>query len=232
MILKARPLERLSMAGQVANALRNLIISGDYAQSQPLRQEEIAQRLGVSRIPVREALQLLEAEGLIENVPYKGAVVASLSADEIEEYFDIRANLECDLLERAIGNLKPEHIENARKAERQLRTCAPGQWGEVNWRLHEELYAPAKRPLTLEFAKKIHDNLDRYVRMQLALSKKNRARAHDEHLQLIELCGKKKKREAVSLLRLHIAQARDDLLNHVKDQSAETGTSKQRRAGA
>lgn len=94
MILKARPLERLSMAGQVANALRNLIISGDYAQSQPLRQEEIAQRLGVSRIPVREALQLLEAEGLIENVPYKGAVVASLSADEIEEYFDIRANLE------------------------------------------------------------------------------------------------------------------------------------------
>ena len=133
-------------------------MSGEYAQNQPLRQDEIAQRLGVSRIPVREALQLLEAEGLIVNVPYKGAVVASLSADEIEEYFDVRANLECDLLERSVPNLKPEHIENARKVEKQLRTCPPERWGEYNWRLHAELYAPARRPRTLDLAKRSEEH--------------------------------------------------------------------------
>lgn len=224
MVVKAQPLERLSLSAQVANTLRNLIIAGDYAQNHPLRQDEIAQRLGVSRIPVREALQLLEAEGLIVNVPYKGAIVASLSSDEIEEYFAIRANLECDLLERSVPNLRPEHIENARKVEKQLRLCPPEQWGEYNWHLHAELYAPAKRPLTLDLAKKIHDNLDRYVRLQLALSKKNRIRAHDEHIDLIDLCEAKQKREAVELLRQHITAARDDLLNYIRDHSAE-GTS-------
>lgn len=230
MIGNARPLERLSMSGQVANALRSLILSGEYAQNQPLRQDEIAQRLGVSRIPVREALQLLEAEGLIVNVPYKGAIVASLSADEIEEYFDLRANLECDLLGRSIPNLTPEHVQKARRLESQLRTCPPEQWGEYNWRLHAELYAAAKRPFTLDLAKKIHDNLDRYVRVQLALSKKNRVRAHDEHIDLIYLCEAKKKREAVNFLRQHILSARDDLLNYVRDHSTEESAPRTERA--
>jgi DNA-binding GntR family transcriptional regulator len=214
---KPQPVERLSLAGQVANALRELILSGAYVQDQPLRQDEIASRLGVSRIPVREALQLLEAEGLILNVPYKGAVVARLSAAEIEEYFDIRANLECDLLERAIPNMTPEHIEAARKAEKRIRTNAAAQWGEHNWRLHVELYLPANRPITLDFAKKIHDNLDRYVRLQLALSKQNRVRAHKEHTQLIDLCESGTRRDAVKLLRDHIMGARNDLLSYIKE---------------
>lgn len=214
------PVKRTSLVGHVANALRDLIISGEYVQGQPLRQDEIAQRLNVSRIPVREALQLLEAEGLVVNVPYKGAVVASLSAAEIEEYFDIRANLECDLLERALPNMKPQNIEAARKAEKRIRTSSPSQWGEHNWRLHAELYGPANRPIALDLAKKIHDNLDRYVRMQLALSKENRVRAHDEHTRLIDLCESRKKREALKLLRDHIVSAKDDLLNHIKEHSS------------
>lgn len=214
---KSLPVERISLAGQVTSALRDLIISGAYVQDQPLRQDEIANRLGVSRIPVREALQLLEAEGLIVNVPYKGAVVASLSSEEIEEYFDIRANLESDLLERAIPNMKPENFEAARKAERRIRASSPAKWGENNWRLHAELYEPANRPITLDLAKKIHDNLDRYVRLQLALSKKNRVRAHNEHTRLIDLCEAHMKREAVKLLHGHIVGARDDLLNYIKE---------------
>lgn len=214
---KSQPVERLSLAGQVTNALRDLIISGAYKQDQPLRQDEVANRLGVSRIPVREALQLLEAEGLIVNVPYKGAVVARLSAAEIEEYFDIRTSLECDLLERAIPHMKPENIEAARKAEKRIRVSASSNPGEHNWRLHAELYAPANRPITLDLAKKIHDNLDRYVRMQLAISKQNLVRAHKEHTRLIDLCEARVKREAVKLLRDHIVGVRDDLLNYIKE---------------
>src|SRR5262245_32925602 len=102
----AKPLgvERRSLSTQVADTLRDLIVSNTYAQGDALRQDEVARRLGVSHIPVRAAFQQLEAEGLITNVPYKGAVVTRLSAAEIEEYFDIRTTLEVDLLKRAITN--------------------------------------------------------------------------------------------------------------------------------
>lgn len=208
--------ERRSLSAQVADTLRELIISNTYAQGDQLKQDEVARRLGVSHIPVRAAFQLLEAEGLITNVPYKGAVVTRLSAAEIEEYFDIRATLEVDLLKRAIPNMRPEAVARARKIAEKMDSAPPLRWGEYNWKLHEELYLPANRPITLEFVRKIHDNLDRYVRIQLALADKNRQRAHEEHYRLIDLCEAGNQKEASRALFLHISRVRDDLLNHLK----------------
>lgn len=209
--------ERKSLSAQVADKLRQLIISNTYAQGEQLRQEEVARQLGVSHIPVRAAFQLLEAEGLITNVPYKGAVVTRLSAAEIEEYFDIRATLEVDLLKRSIGGISPEAIARARKLVERMDTASPERWGEYNWKLHEELYSAANRPITLDFVRKIHDNLDRYVRIQLSLSEENRQRAHEEHIQLIELCAAGDRQKAMRLLSAHICGVRDDLLNHLRE---------------
>src|SRR5689334_5110949 len=209
--------ERKSLSVQVADKLRQLIVSNTYAQGEQLRQEEVARQLGVSHIPVRAAFQFLEAEGLITNVPYKGAVVTRLSAAEIEEYFDIRATLEVDLLKRSIGEIEPEALARARKIVERMDTASPERWGEYNWKLHEELYSAAKRPITLDFVHKIHDNLDRYVRIQLALSEENRRRAHAEHIQLIELCAAGDRQKAMRLLNAHICGVRDDLLNHLRE---------------
>lgn len=208
--------QRKSLAAHVADALRELIFSNAYPQGHQLRQDEVARRLDVSHIPVREAFQLLEAEGLITNVPYKGAIVTRLSAPEIEEYFDIRASLEVDLLRRSIGKISPEALERARKIVEKMDLAPPLRSGEYNWQLHEVLYAPADRPITLELVRKIHDNLDRYVRMQLALAEENRRRAHKEHIQLIELCAAGERAKALRLLAEHIGGVRDDLLNHLK----------------
>jgi DNA-binding GntR family transcriptional regulator len=210
--------ERRSLSAQVADTLRELIMSNTYAQGHQLRQDEVARRLGVSHIPVRAAFQQLEAEGLITNVPYKGAVVTRLSAAEIEEYFDIRATLEVDLLKRSISNdLGPEAITRARKIVERMDSAPPARWGEYNWKLHEELYAAANRPITLEFVRKIHDNLDRYVRIQLSLAEENRQRAHQEHIKLIDLCEAGDPTKAARLLYAHICGVRDDLLNHLKE---------------
>jgi DNA-binding GntR family transcriptional regulator len=210
--------ERRSLSVQVADTLRELIISNTYAQGHPLRQDEVARRLGVSHIPVRAAFQLLEAEGLITNVPYKGAVVTRLSAAEIEEYFDIRATLEVDLLKRAIANeISAEAVARARRIVERMDTAPPARWGEYNWKLHEELYSAANRPITLEFVRKIHDNLDRYVRIQLSLAEENRKRAHQEHIKLIDLCDAGDQAKALKLLHAHICGVRDDLLNHLKE---------------
>jgi DNA-binding GntR family transcriptional regulator len=208
--------ERRSLSVQVADTLRELIMSNTYGQGHQLRQEEVARRLGVSHIPVRAAFQLLESEGLITHVPYKGAVVTRLSAAEIEEYFDIRATLEVELLKRSIANITPETVARARKIVERMDSAPPARWGEYNWKLHEELYSAANRPITLEFVRKIHDNLDRYVRIQLSLAEKNRRRAHQEHIKLIDLCEARDQVKALKLLHAHIVGVRDDLLEHLK----------------
>lgn len=213
--------KRKSLSAQVADTLRELIISNTYAQGHQLRQDEVARRLGVSHIPVRAAFQQLESEGLITNVPYKGAVVARLSVAEIEEYFDIRVALEVDLLRRAIRGIDAEVVARARKIVDKMDSAPPLRWGEYNWKLHEELYAPAKRPITLEFVRKIHDNLDRYVRIQLSLGDENRRRAHEEHIELIDLCEAGEQGKAVRLLGEHISRVRDDLVAHLRQGAAD-----------
>ncbi|WP_420429999.1 GntR family transcriptional regulator [Kordiimonas sp.] len=210
-------LARKSLAVQVADALREMILRGEFEQGEQLRQDDIAQRLGVSRIPLREAYQQLEAEGLVVNVPYKGTIVSRLSTDEITEYFDIRATLEAELLASAIDHLDEDVISKARKLAERMNTSNPSRRGELNWQMHEVIYTEANRPITLEMVKKIHDNLDRYVRIQLSLSEGNRDRANEEHERLITLCEQRRKNEAVGLLKDHINGARDDLVAYLRD---------------
>src|SRR5688500_2191982 len=94
----------LVSAQQATHAkLRAMIFSGELRAGQPMRQEEIARRLGVSRLPVREALNRLATEGLVELKPRRGFFVTSLNADEIEDIFDMRA-----LLEQRAGHLATE----------------------------------------------------------------------------------------------------------------------------
>jgi DNA-binding GntR family transcriptional regulator len=217
---RATQVKRKSLSVQVADSLRELIVSNTYQQGQQLRQDQVARQLGVSHIPVRAAFQLLAAEGLITNVPYKGAVVTRLSAAEIEEYFAIRITLEVELLKRAIGSLTPAAVARARQIVARMDAAPPARWGEYNWLLHEELYAAANRPLTLEFVRRIHDNLDRYVRIQLALAEKNRRRAHREHIELIDRCEARDRAGAARLLTRHIGGVRDDLLAHLRRQAA------------
>jgi DNA-binding GntR family transcriptional regulator len=100
-----------------------------------------------------------------------------------------------------------------------MDAAPPARWGEYNWLLHEELYAAANRPITLEFVRRIHDNLDRYVRIQLALAEKNRRRAHREHIELIDRCEARDRAGAARLLTRHISGVRDDLLAHLRRQT-------------
>ena len=107
------PIERFTLAGATLQAIRERILSGAYAEGDPLRQDAIAAELGVSRIPVREALRQLEAEGLVTFSPHRGAVVSTLSLEEIEELFELRADIECELLRRAMPNTGDEQLTRA-----------------------------------------------------------------------------------------------------------------------
>src|SRR5262249_3001690 len=101
-----RPIARRTVAAEAAEVLRQRILSGDLRSGQPIRQEQIAQERGVSRIPLREALKQLEAEGFVTIEPHKGAIVSTLSLAEVEELFELRIHLESWLLRDAIPRMR------------------------------------------------------------------------------------------------------------------------------
>jgi len=199
-----RPIERRTVAAEAAEILRQRILSGEIRGGQPIRQEQIAQELGVSRIPLREALKQLEAEGFVTIAPHKGAVVSTLSVAEAEELFALRAQLELWLLREAIPRMREAdfaHLDAIIDESRAPDNLA--RWGELNWQFHEALYRPAGRPLSLRFLKRIHDNLDRYLRLQIAITR-DWDRAYKDHQDLVALSRERNIEAALSLLENHI----------------------------
>lgn len=199
-----RPIERRTIAAEAAEILRQRILTGELRAGQPIRQEQIAQEMGVSRIPLREALKQLEAEGFVTIAPHKGAVVATLSAAEAEELFALRLQLETWLLRDAIPRMREAdfaHLDAIIDESRARDSLS--RWGELNWQFHEALYRPAGRPLSLRFLKRIHDNLDRYLRLQIAITR-DWDRAYRDHQDLVALSRERKVEAAIALLEDHI----------------------------
>jgi DNA-binding GntR family transcriptional regulator len=197
------------------DAIRDGILHGNYAEGEPLRQDALADELGVSRIPIREALRQLEAEGLVTFSPHRGAIVSSLSLEEIEEVFELRASLEPDLLRRALPRLTTYQLDEAddvldRYAE-ALRSGDVARWGELNWQFHSSLYAPASRPVTRAILQRLHQQSDRYLRMQLALTH-GETRANDEHRAIAAAVRSGDTKLACQLMRDHILGASRSLL--------------------
>ncbi|HVZ00892.1 MAG TPA: GntR family transcriptional regulator [Dongiaceae bacterium] len=199
-----RPIARRTVAAEAAEILRQRILTGDLKAGQPIRQEQIAQELGVSRIPLREALKQLEAEGFVTIEPHKGAVVSTLSLAEVEELFELRIHLESWLLRDAIPRMREADFAQLDAIIDESRIPDNvAHWGDINWRLHEAMYRPAGKPISLRFLKRIHDNLDRYLRLQITLTQ-DWDRAHGDHQQLIELSRAGDVEAAVAVLERHI----------------------------
>ncbi|WP_180966868.1 GntR family transcriptional regulator [Cohaesibacter celericrescens] len=199
----------------VADELRKRILTGQLNEGVQVKQEAIANELGVSRIPVREALRQLEAEGLITLVSHKGAVVTRLEPSEIAELFEIRIMLENWLFEKAIASITEEDLQKAELLISQMRDEASIQeWGTLNWKFHETLYRSAQKHATMKILRRIHDNIDRYVRLQIALTQDSQKRAHKEHQAIVDAARDKNPKVAAALLADHI--------NHVKDQLLES----------
>jgi DNA-binding GntR family transcriptional regulator len=100
--------------------VRSRILRGDIAPGTPVRQEDLAASLGVSRVPVREALRMLESEGHVTYIPHRGYRVAELDLDELAEIYHLRALIEDDLARRSLAGHDPEHLAAVQTAHAQL----------------------------------------------------------------------------------------------------------------
>jgi DNA-binding GntR family transcriptional regulator len=214
------PIERVSIVDSIADRLRDRILSNDLPEGYQLRQEAVAEEYSVSRMPVREALRQLEAQGLVVFHPHRGAVVSRLKPAEIEELYDLRALIETDLVRRATPLATPA---DHRASEAALQASEAiydqrdvGRWVELNWRFHEALYRPANRERSLAIARTLNFNTDRYIRLQLSLTGRSIERTKQEHRDLFEAYRTGDGEEAARHLHDHLVHARDALMSRLR----------------
>ena len=199
----------------IANVLRNAILQGRYRANQPLRQDHIAEELGVSKIPLREALVQLKAEGLVKFMPKRGAVVSELSAVEMVEIYAMRIALESVAIEKAIPQLSNADLIRAQGVLEILDSERDKeQWGDLNWEFHATLYQAAQMPLLMNTIQSLHNNVARYLIIYL-----DRLSASDisqkEHWALLQACRDKDINRAVTILKRHLQQASDRLATYL-----------------
>ncbi|MBB6099372.1 DNA-binding GntR family transcriptional regulator [Deinobacterium chartae] len=198
-------------ARSILEALREDILSGALPPGEPLRQESLSQRYGVSRLPVRQALQRLEVEGLAHAEGRRGMVVARLDPLEAEDIALMRARLEPLALELAYPRLskadlgRAEDLADAMQAEQDS-----ARYGSLNWEFHRALYLPGGRPRLLATLEGLHRQADRYLRFQYHVLH-HTDQSHLEHLELIRALRARHLPEALEILRGHITRAGEQL---------------------
>lgn len=194
--------DRTTETERVYQAIRDAILDGDLPEGEALSHVALAQELGVSRIPIREALQRLEAERLLVSRPYRGHRVPPLDVDELEELIEIRILLECLALRRHASRLGRETIAVLRDFNRSLADEQdPGRWLEGDWELHRRL-AGGDTP-SAEFTGDIRRRIRRYVNAAGRLGDRH-TRAVDEHEQVLAALAAADLELAETQLRHHI----------------------------
>lgn len=176
---------RTTMADAVSDQLRALVVSGELPLGTPLRQDDLAERLGVSRTPLREAINRLVAEGLVTSDPHRGAVVARLSAQELRETYEIR-----EVLEVLAGRIAAEHRTDddvrgltAILAEFEA-TGSVEEWAQLNTRFHMTMYAVSRRTELCTLIERMRNRAELFVRVLVASPGRSQ-RAEQDHLRIL-----------------------------------------------
>jgi DNA-binding GntR family transcriptional regulator len=198
-------------AFQIVRSLRDDILNGVLPPGIQIRQEALAEQFGVSRVPVREALRQLEAEGLVTSELHKGAFVSTRSFEEIEEMLDIRIGLETRALKLAIPNLTPEIVARARSIlDIYDRSEQPQEWRDLNLSFHLTLYKPCERPRLVKMIEDVAMMNSHFMRTHISATV-GRMDAQMEHHRILDACAAGDTRRALRLLEAHIEHTRDAL---------------------
>lgn len=215
-------LDRKTASALIVDSLRERVMNHEFSESEMLRQERLAKQYNVSLSPVREALIQLEAEGLLTRVRHHGYAINTLSVDDIQQMYQLRALIEVELLRHAIPKLGASDIASATHIHEEMtkiyehgtQTTA---WTKLNWDFHTTLYKPAEKRQLFGVVENIRQNIVRYVHMQMKLrSSANLNHTIADHGKLLEYCVGRQTEMALELLHLHIIQAGEDLVGFLK----------------
>jgi DNA-binding GntR family transcriptional regulator len=162
-----QPVEQRTLSDEAAERLRSAIRSGELSPGARLIERELAERLGMSRIPIREAIGRLVDEGLVRKLPHRGAVVYTPSRAEIEEISSLRVVLERFVAQRVVERWHGEHERQLRQIVQEMRTAAAQrdlqQVYALDYRYHLTLWQIADHSLLLEVISSLRSRINRFL---------------------------------------------------------------------
>jgi len=192
----------------VTASLRRAIREGVLEPGRRLTQSEIAAQLGVSRIPLRDALRRLEVESLVRIDGHRGARVTELTPKDVLDIYEMRILLEGICMEHAVANLSEEAAQRLSAAAMGSEDDSLSAADAFNRRraFYGELYEHADRPRMRRTIMQLRDNVDRYHLLS------DRDHAHHAHRELADAIAARDGARAAKVLVEHISEARDDLI--------------------
>ncbi len=202
---------------KVYDYLRNKLLSGEIPPHQHLIEAKIAQEIGTSRTPVREALHNLEHEGLVESIPRVGYIVKPISEEEVEEICEIRAVIEMTAarwaIEKAHQKLIEDLEENIRLSEKKISDGDPRAFVELDAHFHEIIAKHSRSQRLLELAQTLRRHMLRY-RIESIYSVDNVLRAIEGHRGILEAIKKADPEEVNRAVQYHLQQSKKDILRY------------------
>jgi DNA-binding GntR family transcriptional regulator len=197
------------------------IVSGVLASGKVLRQEELARRFRTSRVPLREALSRLEAEGLIELRPRRGYAVVELDAQAIVEIYELRMVIEEHAGAIAARARTPEDIADVEQlliAMRKLDRASPNyaqEWTALNYRFHLRIIEASRRKRLLRIARNLRDSVEAYLAVDISMITSFED-ADEEHTDIFEAFRAGDATGLAELCRKHVEDASRRLLKMVR----------------
>jgi DNA-binding GntR family transcriptional regulator len=191
--------------------LREWIVSQRVPPGERLELEDLALRLGVSTTPIRQAMQRLESEGLVVSQPHRGTVVRELTADEVEEVYELRRRLEGWAVELACERLDEGDRREIADLVARLDAAGPEDYLDLNRALHFRIFEAARQPLLQRFLTVLWD-LSELCRNRLLAQPEQVERSRREHRRLWTLIQAGRADEAARVLREHNERTKEMVL--------------------
>lgn len=197
-------LTHLTIQQAVADAVRTRIIAGELSAATRIDQDALAAEFSVSRMPVREALRQLGAEGFVTIVPHRGAIVTALSPAEVEEIYEIRASLEGVAARHATEALTAGDLDALRKILAAMRNeDQVDRWVALNSEFHNTINQASARPRLLELIQRLREQSQPYIRLYVERLHKS-AQARKEHRAILDALAHRDPERAEAAAREHL----------------------------
>jgi DNA-binding GntR family transcriptional regulator len=210
----------MTIGDMAYSVLREAILSGVLAPGEHLRQDALADSLGISRIPIRSALFQLESDGLIEFRPHRGAVVSMLTVEQMREIYELRIVLESHALRKAIRNMTPQRLRRLESLARTLDREHGDAFVRARIAFYRELYAADDNPLLVSLIERLRSDVGRYWLRRRVVGHEG---GHPVHTDLLELARQGDEEGAVQWLAAHLAHVRDELSALLEQANAAEG---------
>jgi len=204
----------VSIREKVYAAIRDDILDGRIAPGERVVETRLAEQIKTSRTPVREALHLLEREGLLEAIPRVGYRVKQITWDEIEEISEIRVANECLAARWAMKRITPRELgaleQNLAISESEVKAGNPQAFVELDAEFHEILARASRSERLLELCQMLRRHMLRY-RIESIFRKENVIRGIEWHHRIFNCLKRKDEAGITEAVRLHLKQAKEDI---------------------